>query len=393
MNYRKFGADKLFDGFHFLEEAQVVVTDENGVMQGIIKKEDAGENVLSLDGILVPGLINAHCHVELSHMKDVIPPHTGLIDFLISVVTKRGTADESFIRKKIAEAEDELYRNGIVAIADIVNTEHALETKQQSKLRWYNLTEVLNIFDKTFPERWKHNQQILSKHLQVGTGSVLTPHAPYTVSAATFQALNDATAGQVISIHNQETKAENELFEKGTGDFLRLFSSVGFEASPFEISGRSSLQTWLPYFTNGQTIILVHNTFIDEEDILFAKSHAEKYSLKIVYCLCPNANLYIENALPPLNLLVDHECTIVLGTDSYSSNWQLSIAEEMRTLQKKFPHYSLETILQWASSNAAGAFGWKDLGTLKKGAQPGLVLLETNSENQQILTGKASRVI
>ena len=220
MQYRKFLADRVFDGFQFLDGEQVVITNVEGEIQDIVGKDEAGNDIVLLNGVLTPGLINAHCHLELSHMKGTIPPHKGLINFLIGVVTKRGVIDEAIIQEKIAEAEEELYQNGVVAVADIVNTLHALATKKNSRLRWYNLIEVLNFFDQTFPERWKYNQDILAEHLKYQPGSVLTPHAPYTVSTGTFKEMNKATPGKIISIHNQETAAEDELFEKGTGDFL-----------------------------------------------------------------------------------------------------------------------------------------------------------------------------
>ena len=211
------------------------------------------------------------------------------------------------------------------------------------------------------------------------------PHAPYPISAKTFKAINAQTAGKIISIHNQESRAENELFQKGTGDFLKLYAAMGIEGSPFGITGNSSLQTWLPYFTAGQTLLLVHNTFISEEDILFAKAHAEKYGLHIIYCLCPNANLYIENALPPVELFIKHNCHMVLGTDSYSSNWQLNIAAEIKTLKEK-TDVSLETLLQWATANGAAALGLPQLGTFKKGSKPGVVLLnEKDFTTQRIV--------
>ncbi|HEX6848328.1 MAG TPA: amidohydrolase family protein, partial [Chitinophagaceae bacterium] len=79
----------------------------------------------------------------------------------------------------------------------------------------------------------------------------------------------------------------------------------------------------------------------------------------------------------PIEMLMKHNCPIVLGTDSYSSNWQLSIAKEMQSLKKYFPSLSLETILQWATSNGAKALKWDDgLGNFEIGKQPGIVIID-----------------
>jgi cytosine/adenosine deaminase-related metal-dependent hydrolase len=93
--------------------------------------------------------------------------------------------------------------------------------------------------------------------------------------------------------------------------------------------------------------------------------------------VCINANLYIENSLPPLDMLLDNGCHIVLGTDSYASNWQLNIFEEIKSIQQHFPHIGLENILKWATSNGARALGIDDFfGSFEKGKKPGLVLID-----------------
>jgi len=382
MAYRKFSADKLFDGHRFRRHDEVLVTGETGKIDSIISQQDAGDGIEHIAGVLSPGLINCHCHVELSHLKNVIPPHTGLIDFLCSVVTKRGFAPE-VVQQEIKNAEREMYQNGIVAVGDICNTADAVATKAASHMRWHSFIEVLSFTDAKAAENMQHYSQVLQEHLRrlpAPHRSVLTPHAPYSISPATFTMLNDATAGQVISIHNQEHPAEDELYKTGGGGFLNLFKIFGVEKSPFPITGKSSLQTYMPYFKNGQTLFLIHNTYIPGEDIVFANRYAALNGLQLVYCLCVNANLYIENKTPPIQKLMDQGCRLVLGTDSYSSNWQLSIAKEIGAVQQHFPSIPLETVLKWATLNGAEALRWEnDLGSFEPGKQPGLTVLQTDT--------------
>ncbi|MDQ3683020.1 MAG: amidohydrolase family protein [Bacteroidota bacterium] len=374
MQYRKFKADSIFDGKQFLYNKVVLVKEDNSI-EAIVSKEEAGEGVLEYSGILIPGLINCHCHLELSYLKNIVPPYTGLVNFLMAVVKNRTIIPNNH-GELISGAEKEMSENGIVGVADICNTADAISAKKNSNIRWHNLIEVINFNDDHLEERLMKYKKIAEEHKQNGLKNILTPHAPYSVSKATHSAINILTSGAIISIHNQETAAENELFQNGSGDFLNLYETFGNRVSPFEISGKTSLQTWLPHFTNGQTILSVHNTFIEEGDILFAKKHATQYGLNFTYCLCPNANLYIENALPPIDLLIKHECKIVLGTDSYSSNWQLNIISEIETIKKYFPYISLHTILQWATSNAAEAMQWEDLGSFEKDKKPGIIHLK-----------------
>jgi aminodeoxyfutalosine deaminase len=384
MGYKKFRASQLFDGYRLLDEQFVLVTTEEGVIEGIVPAAEAGDGVQQLDGIISPGFINCHCHLELSHLKNVIPPHTGLIDFLCTVVTKRDFAPE-IIQQEIEKAEQEMYHNGIVAVGDICNTADAIGTKSKSTIRWQSFIEVLSFTDAKADENITHYTKVLQQHLaklRSPGRSVLTPHAPYSISPKTFELLNSATGNQIISIHNQEHPAEDELYKTGGGEYLKLFKIFGVAQSPFPVTGKSSLQSYLPHFKNRQTIFLIHNTYMAEEDLLFANNYAAVNDLQLVYCLCPNANLYIENKVPPVEQFIKNNCEIVLGTDSYSSNWQLSIASEIASVHEYFPSLPLETILQWATINGAKALQWDDvLGSFEKGKKPGVILLANDLDS------------
>lgn len=394
----------MFDGYRFRNQDSVLITTSDGVIEDIVPQAEAGDDVEAHTGILSPGLINCHCHLELSHLKDVIPPHTGLIDFLISVVSKRESAPESPSNeetietpeqkkyRRIAEAEKEMYDNGIVAVGDIANTADTALTKSKSNLRWQNFVEVISFTDEKANENFSNYQSVaneLIRTLQPSTikhRTSLVPHAPYSISPKTFQLINDATAGQIISVHNQEHPAEDELYKTGGGDYLKLFQLFGMNASPFPVTGKSSIRSYLPYFTKKQTIFLIHNTYMPEEDIVWANDYAATNSLKLIYCLCINANLYIENKTPSVELFLKHNCDVVLGTDSYSSNWQLSIAKEMQALLKH-SSVSKQQALQFATINGARALQWDDeLGSFEKGKKPGVVLLSDDlSESKRLL--------
>jgi len=378
MAFRKFRATQLFDGYKLLKNDNVLVTTPGGEIVSIVAADEAGADIEELEGILVPGLINCHCHLELSHLKNVIPPHTGLVEFLCSVVTKRGFAAE-LIQEEIEKAAKEMYNNGIVAVGDICNTADAVKVKSESPIRWQSFIEVLSFTDAKAMENMAHYKTVLDVHnksLPAPNGNVLTPHAPYSISPTTFDLLNQATEGKIISIHNQEHPAEDELYKTGGGDYLKLFKIFGVEKSPFPVTGKSSIRSYLPHFKNGQTIFLIHNTYMPQQDIAFANDYTNENGLKLVYCLCPNANLYIENKLPEIEKFIEFDCHMVLGTDSYSSNWQLSIAREIQTLHHQFPSLKLETILQWATSNGAKALHWdNELGSFEKGKKPGITLL------------------
>lgn len=370
--YRKFSATHFFNGYQFLHQ-QVLITDAKGVIVDVVDEDEAGDGIEKLEGILCPGFINAHCHLELSHIKGLIPKHTGLVDFVLKVITERHF-DEAVILQAIEKAEDEMLKNGIVAVGDICNNTLTLSQKIKGNLRYHNFIETSGFLPAVAKERFNRAVDIYNTYAADLKTNSIVPHAPYSVSPELFGMVNDFAGNDLLTIHNQETEAENEFFKNGQGDILRIYKYLDVDISFFKPFQKSSLQTWLPYFTMGQSIISVHNICTTEEDIQFAK-HGQRPT--VFFCLCPNANLYISNMLPDVNMLMKHTGNIVLGTDSLASNDQLNILEEIKTLQKNFSNIDLSTMLQWATSNGAKALQMDNvLGSFEKGKQPAVVLIE-----------------
>ena len=382
--YRKFSADFIFDGYKLLVQ-QTLITDEKGVIIEVVAEDKAGDGIEKLKGILCPGFINAHCHLELSHMKGLIAKHTGLVDFILKIVNERhlaygqaGFANDEILAAILA-AENDMLQNGIVAVGDICNNVLTISQKNKGRLQYHNFVETAGFLPAFAKDRFDKSTLILDEYRTTlnNQQSTLTPHAPYSVSPQLFTLINDLPNNNLLTIHNQETIAENEFFEKGTGDFLRLYQQMGIDISFFKPSAKTSLQSWLPNFTKEQTIILVHNVYTSAADLEFEKLQTANCKLQTFFCLCPNANLYINNALPNVNMLMPHTDNIVLGTDSLASNDELSILEEIKTLQNNFKQLKLTTLLQWATSNGARALQMDDrLGSFEKGKKPGVLLID-----------------
>lgn len=372
-----------------------MITDPQGTIVEITSKKNAGDDVQVFNGILCPGFINSHCHIELSHMKGIIPQQTGLVEFVQQVMRKRETSAEEK-QNAIFLAEKELYNSGTIAVGDICNTIDSLHTKQKSTLHWHNFIEVTGFVDAAAESRME-NAKVIQAKFQIANSKLqnsLSPHSPYSVSKTLFNLLNNETRDQLITIHNQESEAENELYKNKSGGFLSLYKNFGIDVAGFQPTGKSSLQSWFPYFTNHQSLILVHNTFISQEDLDFAKLQTTNNKLQTNFCLCPNANLYIENKMPPIELLRKNNCNILIGTDSYASNTQLNILEELKTIRQKFAAIPLHEMLQWCTINGAKALQMDNkLGTFDKGKQPGVVLIERLNELMLTKKSSAKRII
>ncbi|MEP7255129.1 MAG: amidohydrolase family protein [Ferruginibacter sp.] len=389
--YRKFSANQIFTGHELLQQ-HVLITDDSGVIVDLVKEDDAGDGIEKLNGILSPGFINCHCHLELSHMKGLIPKHTGLVDFVFKVVNERHF-EEAEILSAIENEENEMLQNGIVAVGDICNNTFTIPQKVKGRLYYHNFIEASGFPTSVAEMRFQRAIDFYNSYAALLPANSIVPHAPYSVSPEMFRMIDDFSNNNLLTIHNQETTAENELFEKGTGDILRMYEKMGIDISFFKPSGKSSLQTWLPYFKKDQSLILVHNVCTSEEDIEFVKFKIQNSKFKTFFCFCPNANLYITDTLPDVNKFIEHECDIILGTDSLASNDQLSILEEIKTLQKKFPGLKLSTLLQWATINGARALQMdKTLGSFEKGKKPGVVLIE-ETDNLMITERSSSKRI
>lgn len=162
-----------------------------------------------------------------------------------------------------------------------------------------------------------------------------------------------------------------------------MYKFLGLDIDFYKPSGKTSLQTFLPLLSDQQKMLLVHNTFTSSADVEFA----EAYNPNLYWCLCPNANLYIENRLPDVEMLRNSGAKITLGTDSLASNNWLSIFAEMQTLQINFG-IDFEELLKWATINGAEFLGVQErYGSLEVGKRPGINLVDFEEISGIIMLG------
>ena len=387
--YQKFQATQIFTGTKLLEGPLVLITKKDGTIEAIVGVEEAGEQIQHFEGILSPGFINAHCHLELSHLKNKIGVNVGLQEFVKQIVAIR-KAEEHIIADAIEKAEDEMFTNGIVAVGDICNTLDTLSVKEKHRLSYYSFIELYDLDPTRAYDKIKAGVIMQDAFQDKCIRAALVPHAPYSVSFNLWKLLTNYFGSNTISMHNQETKDENEFFEKKSGSFLGMYERTKVSLDFFEATGRSSLQSVLPYFKKAARSILVHNSFTSKEDI----QAVEKEMPNSFWCLCPNANWYIEKTLPPIDLLRSQNATIVLGTDSYASNWSLNIMDEIKTIQKHFSSIPLAEMLQWATMNGARALQMESsVGSFEKGKKPGVVLIEGVESGLVVKNSTVKRIL
>ena len=226
MAFLKFRANKLFDGFQILDDQHVLITTLDGTIEDIITVGEAGESIMDVPGILSPGFINCHCHLELSHMKAVIEEGTGLIDFVTKVVTQRQVPEEN-IREAIRLAEDEMLANGIVAVGDICNNTDTLHQKTQGRIWYHNFIEASGFNPAIAEQRFQRSLDFFKAYSKIYSIPVesnsIVPHAPYSVAEELWERIIHFPGNHLLTIHNQEVAAEDEWFTTGQGSMKELY--------------------------------------------------------------------------------------------------------------------------------------------------------------------------
>jgi cytosine/adenosine deaminase-related metal-dependent hydrolase len=373
---RFISADQIFSGKEFLPFNTVLVLDEKNTITDIITSDVIDKSKIEHHSrIICPGFVNTHCHLELSHLKGVIKPHTGIVDFGLNIIKHRNDMPAYSQLEYMDHADQEMRQQGIVAVGDISNTSLSLPVKQRSSIYYHTFVELIALNPDRANVVFDSGKAILAEFEAAGQSASLAPHAPYSASLELIQLISDHchSLKKPTSIHNQESAPENEFFETATGDYLRLYKTLNIPVDYFKATRQSSLQSVLPAFNREVNTLLVHNTFARPTDVETAQNaHQNLY-----WCLCPNANLYIENKLPDIALLNSFNCNLTIGTDSLASNRGLSVIGEINTILRHLPDIPFECLLKAATYNGARFLGiGHEFGLIEKNKRPGLNLVE-----------------
>ncbi|TWR30501.1 amidohydrolase family protein [Mucilaginibacter pallidiroseus] len=360
-------ADPLKNGIVTVDDAGKIlsVTDDKTTLP-------ADTEIETLSGVITPGFINTHCHTELSHLEGQIAPGNSLIPFIQDILGFRGKFEDAIIKEAAERADKQMRDNGIVAVGDISNTSFTANLKAASNLYYHTFVEILGFVPSGAEAAFQGALATLEKFKPQSAS--ITAHAPYTVSKELFKLIKkySDTGTNLLSIHNQECEEENKFYRYKLGAFLDLYKHLNINIDFFKPQARNSLQSIVPLLSNRQKVLLVHNTCTNLKDIYFIK----RFDRKINWCFCPNANIYIEKRLPKIELFLNQDMNITLGTDSLASNTKLCILSEMQTIDKNFPSIGFDTLIKWATINGAEFLGIDDSkGSIEPGKTPGLNLL------------------
>ena len=360
------------------------------IKNGYLKIDDKGEiieigtltqekeDIEFYNGIICPGFVNAHCHIELSYLKGYFNQGGGMSDFINQINSLRLAVEKDKRIESISNQMQYLYKQGVNAMADISNCNESFEAKRNSKIYTRTYLELFGSEPKDAENVLTNGLELEKEILEFGLDGAITPHSCYTMSPklleeTAFQGLKSG----FISYHNQESPQEEELILSGTGELAENYKGRNLSTPP--VTGKSALIYFIDRLLAKNTspikenVLLVHNVVTNQESIDYAKEHLENSS----WVICPLSNIFIHRQLPPLGLMRKNNLNICMGTDSLSSNTILSIIEEMKCIQDNFSDIPLTEIFEWATINGAKALNkTNELGSLEVGKKPGIVLVE-----------------
>ncbi|MBR6858786.1 MAG: amidohydrolase family protein [Bacteroidales bacterium] len=354
----------------------VELEDDGTVIRTGVCADPASEPVF-YEGAIAPGFVNAHCHVELSYMKGMFRKGTGMAGFIDQINELRDTKSMEEKVRDLTVAMDSLWEQGVVAMADISNCADSFAVKARHPMYTRTFLEVFG----TEPEDCGAVMDGVRKLKEVADGfginAAPTPHACYTMSPELVTAVSvEGLRSGFLSFHSEETEEEEEMLKYGSGKMWENRVKAGMSVPP--VTGKSSLLYFIDRLLAGHSapfdehILLVHECCMDQEGVDAVKAVMNHPFVAV----CPLSNLFIHNALPPVDLMRRNGLKVCVGTDSLSSNDDLNIVDELYCLQRNFPEVPLGELLTWASRNGAEFLARPEFGTLEPGKRPGLVLID-----------------
>jgi aminodeoxyfutalosine deaminase len=369
---KAFSADYLFCGNDLVIKNGVIVLDDSGNITEILHPSQnsnfvSKSEIIQLKGILAPGFVNTHCHLELSAYYNKIRTGCSVDGFIRALEVEKRTVPSS--PNDIAVADKAMWDEGIVAVADICNTAETIEAKSQSKIYYHNFVEVFGSNARSAEKIFLHAEIIAQQFSDARLPVSITPHSLYACSEPLMKLIQH-NKNHSLTLHFMESEEENDFFEFRKGKIIERAELFGVTPDHYcNIRKRPSEIAILALKPN-RKLLFVHNTMATSEDL---KHLCNTFSNNAWFCLCPNSNLYIENRLPNIELMLQHTQNITIGTDSLASNHKLSILKELITIAHHFPKIPTATLLQWATRNGAKFLDIEDkFGSLEVGKAPGL---------------------
>jgi cytosine/adenosine deaminase-related metal-dependent hydrolase len=348
------------------------------------------------DVAVLPGLVNAHTHVELSWLEGRVPPAASMHEWITTIVRTRRAGAPGGRATEVAAAERavaSMTATGTVLVGDISNTLLTPPLLSAAGLSGVVFHELLG-FNATDPaalvrEAWGQVEQARV----AGLSSSVVAHAPYSVSPALFGAIAARAGSAPLSIHLAESPEEVEFLRSGRGPIRTMLEALGVWTDTWRVPNCDPVEyvADLGYLQPGTLAVhAVHVTDAGLERLRRAKA---------VIVTCPRSNLWVGTGPPRLSHFYAARVPVAVGTDSLASSPTLNVFDELAEMRRLAPEVSASTLLESATRVGADALGWgRDYGTLGAGkravlAQVALPAAGAHDVEEYLVSGVPARDI
>ncbi len=367
-----------------IEDGAVVIAGNRILAVGAfseISTAHEGEMIDLGEQVLMPGLVNAHCHLDYTMMRRSINPQRSFTEWIIRINALKRSLDKDDYRAAIAKGFAELKQWGTTTVANIESFPELLPDMPAPPIRTWWFFEMIDVRHRLAGEETIAGMlDFFELHPGWLGGFGLSPHAPYTASGTLYE-LTSAAAEKMampVTTHVAESREEWDMFRHGRGELLGFMQKLGRWMFDKQIE-RTPLAHVAAHARLGPKWLLAHMNELDESD--FALLAAMPQPPSVVHC--PGSHRYFRHRAFPLAKLRSAGVNICLGTDSLASTLTLSMFDEMRILARQEPSLHPEEILKMATLNGALALGI-DAGKITPGALADLIALPLTANEREV---------
>lgn len=332
-----------------LADATVILAD--GVIADITTK--SVPDAVDLGSVaLIPGLVNAHLHLEFSHLKQPIAPAAPFSDWIRAVIRSRQS--EQSRRNALTAGIEEVLQAHTTAVGEIATSPLSAELLSDSTLAGVVFQELIGITEQRAAEQAGQLEQLISaptakESLTIG----LSPHAAYSVHPELLQAIvkTSQSAGCPLAMHLAEHPSERDLIGNCAGEFRSFLEEMNLWPGDIWQELRT-IQDYLNLLSEAASCLVIHGNDLRDDEIAFLVTQPQ---MMVVYC--PRTHAYFGHSPHPLPKLLKQGIRVALGTDGRSSNPDLDLWREAKFVRQTFPALSPRTVLELATTNGAEALG------------------------------------
>ena len=353
-----------------------IVEIESGVIAGI---REPGAGSRSADAIdlgnvaLLPGLVNAHTHLELSWLRGRVPPANAFTDWVKGLFAIRRGTEQLITPEVVAFARDairELRASGTVAVGDVSNSLAAVEPMKDAGLRGVVFHELLGFKERdgALIAATQERRTAAARH---GIQITLAPHAPYSTSVELLRAIRRAVSSSecpIMSVHLGESPEEVELLEKGSGPWRGMLETIGVWRDDWEIPACGPVQFLDQHGLIDARTLVVHGVQFDDQSLQRLKA------LNATLVTCPRSNRWVGVGYPPVERFYRSGVAVAVGTDSLASVEDLNVFSELKAMRYLAPSVPARALLESATLVGARALGLaSEFGSIAPGKRADLL--------------------